>query len=1107
MLRQARKSGKSKEQSRMSGIERIERIRAQGGPCDEPSLCGPGTTKREKLGGRNILMIRKSVMLHATLLAFVLFTALSGKAQVTTGTISGTVTDSTGAVMPGATVVIQNEDTGISRTVTANASGRYSAPSLSLGKYRVTGTREGFQSEVRSGIELTIGREAIVDLRLAVGAVTQTVEVTGEAPLVETTDTTVGYLVADQTIRDLPLNERDLTNLVLLDPGVGQAMNATTTSSYTGWGKYISISGGRSEDNSYLLDGSYIGDFNHHVPTGPSGALLGTETVREFQVLTNDYSAQFGRVMGGVFNAVSKSGTNQLHGDFYEYLRNSDLDAATWANNAFGGGLKSPFRRNQFGGTVGGPIKRDKMFFFLGYEGMREALTSTDTDQVPDVNARQGIIPALGITAANPIAVSPKIQPFLNAIPLPNPNGIASPTLGTRQFIFPGAVVTRDDFGQGRFDYSVSSNDNFFVRFTGSDGQQIAPMSLPEFQQTGLLGSDLATAAETHIFSPRALNTFTLSFSRVNPTDGGIYPQVSPALVSVPGQVTAGVGYGWEGNPKPFDQFLTNRFNYKDDVSLNLGRHSVVFGGMLERMQFNEDQPNRPYGSWTFADIVHFLEAQPRQYRGTPPQLGNATYNFVRGMRQWFSGLYVQDNWRVTERFNLTLGVRWEPYTVPTEVNNLLSNIRHLSDPGPTVGGPFWQNDSPKDIGPRFGFAWSPLANGKTSVRGGFGIFYMPNDPTTYYVQATRIPPYSPELTFTTINPNLFPDAIATILAAGIPNGSPNAMQYTNFKSPRTYQYNINVQQQFGQNMVLMIGYVGNRGVDKELYSNINAPLAVYSGTSLVVPTTATNLNPNYVALQQYGTGGNSWYNGLATSLTRKYSHGLQMQVSYTFSKALDTSDANASVDHTGSGSVGLLYPPNPSINKGLSGYDIANRLVGSYSYELPLGTARSGITGHLVSGWQISGIVTLQSGQPFTVSNASGATSTALSALGYSTRPNVNNAFAGNPIEGGPNQYFNPAMFYEPAGSMALGNAGRNILTGPGLATWDSALNKTTAINERWKLQFRAELFNLLNRPNFALPTATIFTTGGARVSTAGLITNTVGSSRQIQFGLKLMF
>jgi Carboxypeptidase regulatory-like domain len=1026
---------------------------------------------------------------------------LSGYSQVTTATISGTVRDPSGAVIPGVQVVIFNEDTGLSRTVLTDETGHYSAPQLSLGNYRVTASLEGFQTEARRGLVLTLGREAVVDIRLTVGAVTETVEVTGEAPLVQTTDATVGYLVQASTIQDLPLNGRDLQELILLNPSVGEAMNASSGNAYSGFGRKISISGLRTEDNSYLLDGSFIADFSRHAPAGPSGALLGSETVREFQVLTNSFSAQYGRVLGGVFNAVSKSGTNAWHGSAYEYLRNDKLDATRWETNRVGA-KKPAFRRNQFGATMGGPIVRDRTFFFAAYEGFRESLTSTRVTDVPDLDARRGILTFV----PTPVPVSPKIQPFLNAIPLPSPQGRRTPSAGTQEFIWAGTDTKTENFFQGRIDHNFSSSDTFFGRFTASNGEGINAGSLPMFSDVWILNSRLLTISETHIFSPRVLDTVTLSVNRVDPQDKGFYPSVGPELISVPGQPTASVGYGWGGAAKPLDRWTTNRFNFRDDVNLTLAKHTVQFGGMLERMQFNMNQPNRPFGQWSFADIQQFLLARPRQFRGTPPRVGDTVYNSVRGMRQWFGALYAEDTWQVMPRLTLSLGVRWEPYTPPTEVNNLLANVRHFSDSAATLGGPYWKNKSWTDIGPRVGFAWSPFENGRTSIRGGAGIFYVPNDGSVYFIQATRTPPYFPELTLTQINPNLFPDAIATIQAAAVPAGSPEALEYENFRSPSSYQYNLNVQHQFGDNTVLSVGYIGNRGVHATTYGDFNAPLAFFNGVSLEVPSTATRLNPRFEALNYYSNGGRSWYDGLAVSLQRRLGSGFQSQVSYTYSKALSHADAYSKVDRSGS-SGSLRYAHDVGLSKALSGYHLGQKLSFNYTWDLPLAQGRTGALGHFLSGWQMAGIVTIQSGQPFDINNAAGATSSALTALGYAKKPNVNPAFKGKIIQGGPEQYFNPEAFSLPNGNFELGNLGRNTLIGPGFAKWDSSLSKTSSLTESVRLQFRAEVFNVLNHANFAKPNVNIFTSGGRRLEDAGRINATVGSARQIQFGLKLMF
>jgi outer membrane receptor protein involved in Fe transport len=1031
---------------------------------------------------------------------------LTGRAQVTTGAISGSISDTTGAIVPGVQVSLQNEETGVTRTVVTDAAGRYSAPLLGLGNYRITASMEGFQTEVRRGVVLTVGREAVVNLRLSVGAVSQTVEVTGEAPLVQTTESTVSYLVNGQTVRDLPLNGRDLTQLILLNPGVNVGVNGSTGNAYAGWAKKISISGAREESNAYLLDGTYINDMNHHIPSGPSGALLGVETVREFQVLTNSYGAQYGRSLGGIFNAVSKAGTNEWHGSIYEFLRNSALDARKWEDlKVFESDPRlPPFRRNQFGSTFGGPIAKDRAFFFLAYEGMRERLTTTEINNVPDENARKGDLPTGNVT------VSDKIKPYLPYFPLPSPQG-KNFRDGTAQYIFAAPQPTQDDFGQARVDYQLSANDSLFGRMTASNSSRSLVANYLDFHTIQLMGVRLFTLAETHIFSPHVLNTVHFAFNRVVPVDSGTYPSVPANLLSIPGQAPPGLNpgsniTGWEGFQKPpADRWTTNRFAYNDDVNLTLTNHSLQFGGMAERMQFNMDQPNRPYGTWGFSGLSAFLQGQPNNFRGTPPQFGTS----IRGFRQWFFALYAQDDWKVTEKLTINLGLRWEPYTVAKEVNGRIANQRQLLDPTNTKGDPYWLNHSARDFGPRFGFAWSPKADGRTSVRGGFGIVFMPNDAPVYRTQTVRNPVFFPEFNYSipATQPIVFPDGLAQIaLIQQASFGATEAVAYTNLKSSKTLQYSLNVQQQMGASSVISVGYVGARGIHHTAFGNYDIPTAVFDGESLMVPVGASKPNPAFESISYYTTNANSWYNALGMSFQRRFSKGLQAQASYTFSRTISQTDQTAKVDYSGAGSGGTLYALDLRVGKGLSGFHVAHTLSANYSYDIPLGQNRTGLARRLLSDWQLTGIVSAQTGQPFSVSG--GGTVTALSNLGFTRRPNVNASFPKDQIvKGGPDLYFDPQAFSLP-GPRQIGNAGRNTLIGPGLVKWDMGVTKSAAVTERLRLQFRAEAFNMLNRPNFAIPFASIFTgTAGTRVGSAGTIDHTITSAREIQLSLKLMF
>jgi outer membrane receptor protein involved in Fe transport len=1035
------------------------------------------------------------------LVVIVCFAASTMRSQVTTGTISGTVTDSTGAVLPGATIALQNEETGISRTVQTDAGGRFSAPSLSLGHYRVRAGLEGFQSEVRTGIALTVGRHAVVDIQLQVGSIATTVEVIGEAPLVQTNESTVSYTVDEQAIADLPLNARDLVQLIVLQPGITQIEFGSNDSATDGYSKRISISGLRGEYNAYLLDGTYINDFKRHIPAGPSGALLGAETVREFEVLTNNFSAKYGRALGGVFNAISKSGTNQWHGGAYEFHRNSALDARSFFDVKIEptDPRLPPFKRNQFGGSFGGPIIREKAFFFAAYEALRERLGSTERRNVLDENARRGILPG------RTVQVSPKILPFLELFPLPTPGGRNFGD-GSAQFIFPYSQPTRDDFGQGRIDYQISANDSLFIRYTNSDSSQVGVGSFPGHLNEEHINTKLAALSETRILSQRLLNTIRLSFNRVDPGFDNTIPEVPAQLRSVPTQpyapsISPGTGLSAYGSNLDQARFVTNRFGIQDDLSLSLGKHALAFGGMVERFQFNQTQPDRPFGQWSFSLVDSFLQAVPNQYRGTPKEFGNPT----SGMRQWFFGLYLQDDWTVLPSLTLNLGIRWDPYTVATEQYGRIANLRRLDDPRTTVGDPYWINKSKKDFGPRFGFSWSPFGTGKTAVRGGFGRFFMPIDSLTYQTRLARIQPFFPNFVFA--NPTNFPDAIAEINSRTLATfGAAQALDFEGMKTSRALQYNLNVQHQLGTNTVIMIGYNGSRGTHGIAFGNYNMPEAQWDGLSLAIPLGATLRNAAFDSIPLTTMNSNSRYNGLIFSFQRRFSEGLRAQLSYTFSKATSMSDTDQTTNTVGGGGTGQMkYPYDMKVQNATSGYSVPHVLSINYSYEIPLGRGSTGIVKYLTSGWQVTGIVKAQNGQPIWITAAVPA---ALNALGVAGRsPNHVLGFSREDIVlGGPDKYFSLEAF-APPGARQLGNLGRNSLQGPGLFRWDFGLTKDSSLTERLGLQFRAEFFNLLNRANFGAPASSVFNAAGAPVGNAGVITNTVGTARQIQFGLKLSF
>ena len=1044
-------------------------------------------------------------------LAVGFFLALPGHSQITTGTISGRVSDSTGGVLPGAEVLVLNEDTGISRAIQVNTAGRYSASLLISGRYRVTVSLAGFQTEIRSGIQLTVGREAVVNFELPVGAVTERVEVIGEAPLVQTTDAAVGYIVNERSIQELPLNGRDISQLILLSPNVVQNANGKWGNADKGFGKRYSISGMRGEDNSFLLDGTYINDYYRHHPAGPTGALAGVETVREFQTLTSTFSAAYGRALGGVFNAITKSGSNQLHGSVYEFVRNDTLDARNFFDRKADPNdpRLPPFRRNQFGASVGGPVLRDRTFFFAAYEGYRERLGESSIANVPDLNARNGILPD------GTVQIAPEIVPFLNQYPLPSPNGRNFGN-GTQEFSFQVSQPTTEDFGQGRIDHQISDNDSIFLRFSADNAERFRFNEFPDLLETGTIVTRLWTVSETHIISPTWINSFRFAYNRVVPGTDHFFPEV-PGTINVPGQpdppgVEPGSGIGVRsGTENPLSGYETKRIAFHDDLNTTIGNHSLQFGGMFERFHYNPFVPFRPYGEWRFGDISDFLQGIPDRFRGTPPELAE----FQREIRQSFLALYVQDDWKLTPSVTLNLGVRWEPFTIPTEKSGLIDNLRNSSDTATTVGDPFWKNSSWTNFSPRIGIAWSPSASGRTSVRAGFGVFFVPTDSSLYTLAFLRSSRFSPNININ--DPENFPDALAAVTASGFTPGGGGrdvwAMPFEDVDSAHALQYSFTIQQQLGESNVLSVGYSGRQGINLPSNAQFNIPLSEFDGVSLRIPDGAGPINDAFRRIYYISNNANSSYHGLGIGIQRRFSAGLQAQVSYTFSKAISNIDGADTGNHANVGNNGsILYGHDINFNRGLSGYHLKNVLTANYTYDLPLGQGMSGFSGHLLSGWQLTGIMTFQSGQPFGVlQQAPNVTRN----YGSRSSPNRVPGFTQeNTVLGDPNGYFTLDAF-TPAESGQLGNAGRNGLFGPGMARMDFGLFKNFSLTERTGLQLRMEAFNVTNRVNFSGPSqrgtsggnVQVFTRRGAPVVSETVIRRTVDTSRQIQLGLKLTF
>ena len=1080
-------------------------------------------------------------ILFSTLLLVVCF-SMKAPAQVATATISGTVRDATGAVVPGATITLRNVETGARRTVTTDATGRYSAPQLGLGGYEVTASATGFQTIVRSGITLTVGREADVDFTLQLGTVAERVEVTGEAPLVETTTSTVSGLVDEKTVRELPLNGRSFTDLMDLQANVKNiAVVAPAPGSagqrFTGIAAKFSVAGAHPSQNNYIVDGLIINDTMVSTPSSAAGGLLGTDAIREYRLLTSNYSAEYGQVAGGIMTAVTRSGTNALHGSAFEFLRNSVLDARDFFDADV-----PPFKRNQFGGTLGGPIRTDRTFFFGNYEGLRQRLGSTIFMRVPTPAARRGILPS-GPCAAG-CTVGPTAQKVLNLYPLPTPGGRDFGD-GTADFTSAPSNPTTEDYFAVRLDHTLNEQNFLFGRYTFSDGNASFLREHELSEDTRDTRYQHLMLSFTSLLTPTLLNNLRAGVSRsvtlLADRESG-KADLSP-LVHVPGRDPGDVLVSpipslgpWFGNP---NSLWWTSYQYGDDVTFSRGNHSWKFGASLQRNHDNQDGRFSYGGSWEFSSLQDFYAENPRSIRGAGP-----TSDAGRGWRTWIIGTYLQDDWKALPNLTLNLGVRFEWATVPTEVNGKIAQLRDIfRDTATVVGGPFWKQSSAfAHAAPRFGFAWDVLSNGKTAVRGGWGIFQQAIRNTDFILPGDRMPPLWDGFLVTALpnQPLRYSLAFDNLPPGRVSPSSGAALRLDSIDfhlaQPYNMNYSFNVQQEVLPNTLLNVGYVGSRGVNLlgvNAEANARTDITGPDGRRYI-PLGASRRNPNFGVIRWATAENDSSYNSLQVSVEKRFSAGLQIRSSYTWSKSIDTnSNRLHGGNFDGPGSAGEDWPFDTKANRALSAWDLRHYLFLNYVYDLPIGPGKSlggnltGAAGKLLGGWSLSGVVTASTGPPFSVVNGGDFAGTLPMGLGAQKPERVRNpAIAERGTPEYTEHYFDRLAFELPpltpqcaatptatgCPRRVFGNGGRNTLTGPGLATWNFNMSKTTSLTERVGLQFRGEFFNLFNRANFRLPASALFLPQIAnpnppRDAAAGRITRTSTTSREIQFGLKLVF
>ena len=1056
-------------------------------------------------------------------LLMVLVLPFPSLAQIVGGAISGTVRDPSGAAISEANIVLTNVETGLQRSLTTSDVGRYNIPSIAVGIYELKVSKSGFQPLARADVSVMVGQVTVVDVTLPLAGVQEEVTVKEDATsaVVVSTQQSSG-LVSEREVKDLPLNGRSFDELLALNPTI---VNYTSErsggigTSNSAVGNMFAVSGHRPQDNLFLLNGiEYTGASEINVtPGGTSGQLLGVDAVREFNVVSDTYGAEYGKRAGAQVSIVTSSGTNQLHGSVYEFLRNSALDA----RNYFDRGAIPQFQRNVFGASLGGPLKKNKLFLFGNFEGYIQHLGLSNVTLVPDNNARRGYLPDANGTLTY-VGVAPAVVPLLSLWPVQNGaevgGGIAYAYSHPLQKI-------REDFGTTRLDYNISNNDSLFAAYTIDDSDANTPSVNPLSLIAETLREQVFSIQEQHVISPTFLNTVRLGFSRASFFFTGSTPVDIPGWVQGDpiGAVVVGGGTALNGasqislagtNAGSNLHAARNLYTVDDHIVLSRGIHQIEAGGWLQLLQANDDLAQYQYGQASFGSLASFLQGKVSTFTVVPsPTPLNWRSLEVAG--------FVQDVMRISPRFELRVGLRIEGTNGWNEAHsgasNYLFDSNGVIETDPRVGDSVFSNNKAKFLpAPRVGLSWDPLGKGSTVINAGFGMYYALLDSIDYRLDQT-----APFNTTQSLK-NVPVSSLKIIPGQPLPSGSlisPSGIQ-PNADTPTTLSYSLKLQQQITRNMSFSLGYVGSHGYHQMLSEDVNEPVpticpakpcpASLPAGTIYYPKGAPFANPSLANTTTWMSEGVSSYNAMVVDVRQNLSHGLQFRGSYTWSKSMDDGTAwNSSVGANAPGFV--MFPLNPKLDWGLANTDIRNLGVVSGTYQLPFGSGMrffadaNSWRGVLASGWSMSAIGTVQSGFPFTPQLGFNPTNNGDTR--NPIRPSWNPDFSGSIISGSATQYYNPnAFILPPAGT--YGNVPRNCLIGPGMSELDLSFQKATRLSERFKLQFRGEIFNILNHTNFGTPNAVVFTSATvAPSSTAGLITYTRTTSRQIQFGLKLLF
>ena len=1022
-----------------------------------------------------------------------------------TASVSGTVTDDTGAAVPGAKVVAKNQATGVESATQTDTAGAYLFPSLPIGVYRLEISATNFQTAVFADVKLQVASAQTRDVTLKVGQTTQTIEILADAAVVETTTNGLGQVINDKTVQEIPLNGRHFTDLSLLTPGtMTPPANGFLTFPLRGQGSFaVNTAGQREDTTNWLVNGINLNDnVQNQITFQPP-----IDTLAEYKIDNSSFPAQYGRNAGAIVNLATRSGSNDYHGELFEFLRNNDLDARNFFNTV--PNVQAPFKRNDFGADFGGPIVKNKVFFFLAYEGLRQHQSLTVTSTVPSALDRAGVTS----TAVNKLLAPIPGATFQQAKPTPGHDIAGQPATFTG---FTGGVLANVAINQGSADVDVelTSKDRIHGYFVLQKDLRQEPTAggaigsnIPGFGDTRDGFRHLATFSEDHVFGPSLTNTVRLGYNRIHLTftPNGLLdpnnfnitlPTGSPEATGLPFfNVGNGLGFGGPLNEPQGRGDATVVFN--DQVSWLKGRHSFAFGGELRRAYNNNIAEN--VGSFTFSSLANFLADKANQFT---VQTGAGNDRILQPSYDAF----VQDSFKWRPNFTINIGLRYAWNATPSEARNRFTNFDQTTGNLVSSNGLYDQNN--KNFQPRIGFAWDPFKNGKTSIRGAYAI--LTQAPTTNtVVPLSGNPPFAlPIVVGSATNSITVENPSASIKGLSL---GPNPISPT-FDDMYSQDWNLTIQREVTPTLGVEVAYVGMKATHLQLLQNINQPLVtngIYGSTrpfptlpltSPVIPPQCAPPNPacNLSTINQVNTVGNGNYNALWLKVNKHLSKGFEFSGSYTYSKSLDYNSLSSN------DTLLLQNAYNPRGDYGPSEYDARHRFVLSGFYQLPFKSNR------LVSGWQFGIITQAQSGNPLnpTIPIGPGA------GITLTVRPDLTGTVA---TTGDPSQYFaNKAVFVSPCVAAVApatlptchpGSLGRDAITGPNFLNTDSSITKNTKITERFNLQFRSEMFDVFNHPNLGNPVLNVASASFGFIQSTRFPTGDFGSSRQIQFALKLQF